>query len=114
MTEIFSNEKELIKALEVLQTFINNKSENDEKTIKALEIYNKIKIKQKQYQLQNLEKFRENSRKYHNKNKDNEEYKQHNRDKMKIQYKKKTKNFQKMKDERDNKKIFNLLPNIIE
>ena len=89
MTEIFSNEKQLIKVLEVLHTFINNKNENDEKTIKALEIYNKIKIKQKQYQLQNLEKFRTNSRKYQNKNKDNEEYKQHNRDKMKIQYRKK-------------------------
>ena len=96
MTEIFSNEKQLIKVLEVLNTFINNnKSENDEKTIKALEIYNKIKIKQKQYQLQNLEKFRENSRKYHNKNKDNEEYKQHNRDKMKIQYQKKERKYYK-------------------
>ena len=36
MTEIFINEKELNKALEVLQKFSNNKSENDEKAMKAI------------------------------------------------------------------------------
>ena len=42
-------------------------------------------------------------------------YAENNRDKIKIYYqKKKEQILQKMKDERNNKKVFNLLPNIIE
>ena len=46
MTELFSNEEELGKALEILQIFIKNISNNE---LKALEIYYKIKTKQRQY-----------------------------------------------------------------
>lgn len=109
MTEI-NNINDVDKILETLQNIISNKLENEEKAIRALEVYNKIKAKQKIYKENNKEKIKEISRRHYEKVKNTEEYKERNRQQLRKYY---NKNKDKLKAARDNSNTFELLPQIV-